>query len=110
MSALHIGIVGGGAFGTALACLGRRAGRRVTLWSRDAAQALTTAPMLRFDRRDQMQARWARQVHGVEIAPPVHWAPSTQGDDPLRVAVGSPRSASNSALPTPGWPKPRSCG
>jgi glycerol-3-phosphate dehydrogenase (NAD(P)+) len=34
---LHIGVVGGGAWGTALACLGRRAGRRVTLWSRDPA-------------------------------------------------------------------------
>ena len=31
----HIGVVGGGAWGTALACLARRAGRRVTLWSRD---------------------------------------------------------------------------
>jgi glycerol-3-phosphate dehydrogenase (NAD(P)+) len=31
----HIGVVGGGAFGTALACLARRAGRDVTLWSRD---------------------------------------------------------------------------
>ena len=36
MSAIaHIGVVGGGAWGTAQACLGRRAGRRVTLWSRD---------------------------------------------------------------------------
>jgi len=33
----HIGVVGGGAWGTALACLARRAGRRVTLWSRDSA-------------------------------------------------------------------------
>ncbi len=33
----HIGVVGGGAFGTALACLARRAGREVTLWSRDPA-------------------------------------------------------------------------
>lgn len=33
----HIGVVGGGAWGTALACLGRRAGRKVTLWSRDRA-------------------------------------------------------------------------
>ena len=31
----HIGVVGGGAWGTALACIGRRAGRKVTLWSRD---------------------------------------------------------------------------
>jgi glycerol-3-phosphate dehydrogenase (NAD(P)+) len=38
----HIGVVGGGAWGTALACLGRRAGRRVSLWSRDptVAQAI----------------------------------------------------------------------
>ncbi|MDP2373957.1 MAG: NAD(P)-binding protein, partial [Reyranella sp.] len=28
-------MVGGGAWGTALACLARRAGRQVTLWSRD---------------------------------------------------------------------------
>ncbi len=33
----HIGVAGGGAWGTALACLARRAGRRVTLWSRDPA-------------------------------------------------------------------------
>jgi LysR family transcriptional regulator (chromosome initiation inhibitor) len=45
----------------------------------DPAAALAEAPMLRFDRRDQMQARWARAAHGVEIAPPMHWAPSTQG-------------------------------
>jgi glycerol-3-phosphate dehydrogenase (NAD(P)+) len=44
MDAAHIGVVGGGAWGTALACLARRAGRRVTLWSRDAAisQAIST--------------------------------------------------------------------
>jgi glycerol-3-phosphate dehydrogenase (NAD(P)+) len=35
----HIGVVGGGAWGTALACLGRRAGRKVSLWSRDPAIA-----------------------------------------------------------------------
>lgn len=45
----------------------------------DSAAALAKAPMLRFDKRDQMQARWARAAHGVEIAPPMHWAPSTQG-------------------------------
>jgi len=35
----HFGVVGGGAWGSALACLGRRAGRKVTLWSRDPAIA-----------------------------------------------------------------------
>jgi glycerol-3-phosphate dehydrogenase (NAD(P)+) len=39
----HIGVVGGGAFGTTLACLGRRAGRRVTLWSRDPSVAAAIA-------------------------------------------------------------------
>lgn len=42
MSAVHhIGVVGGGAWGTALACLARRANRRVTLWSRDPAISTT---------------------------------------------------------------------
>ncbi|HZX83258.1 MAG TPA: NAD(P)H-dependent glycerol-3-phosphate dehydrogenase [Reyranella sp.] len=39
----HIGIVGGGAWGTALACLARRAGRRVTLWSRDPSVSAAIA-------------------------------------------------------------------
>ena len=39
----HIGVVGGGAWGTALACLARRAGREVTLWSRDPAVAVSIA-------------------------------------------------------------------
>lgn len=39
----HIGVAGGGAWGTALACLARRAGRRVTLWSRDPAIAAAIA-------------------------------------------------------------------
>jgi len=40
----HIGVVGGGAWGTALASLARRAGRRVSLWSRDPSisQAIAT--------------------------------------------------------------------
>lgn len=39
----HIGVVGGGAWGTALACLARRAGRKVTLWSRDPTIAASIA-------------------------------------------------------------------
>jgi glycerol-3-phosphate dehydrogenase (NAD(P)+) len=39
----HIGIVGGGAWGTALACVARRAGRHATLWSRDPAIATSIA-------------------------------------------------------------------
>ena len=45
----HIGVVGGGAWGTALACLARRAGREVTLWSRDPAISAAIATKRRND-------------------------------------------------------------
>lgn len=41
--------------------------------------ALTRAPFLRFDRRDQLQTRWAREAYQVELTAPVHWVPSTHG-------------------------------
>jgi LysR family transcriptional regulator, chromosome initiation inhibitor len=43
------------------------------------AAALARAPMLRFDRRDGLQARWARDALGAAPEAPVHWVPSTQG-------------------------------
>ena len=43
------------------------------------AGALARAPYLRFDRRDQLQARWAREVHGIELKGPAHWVPSAAG-------------------------------
>ncbi|MEW6121956.1 MAG: LysR family transcriptional regulator ArgP [Pseudomonadota bacterium] len=43
------------------------------------APSLGRAPHLRFDRRDQLQARWAREAHDVALAGPVHWVPSAQG-------------------------------
>jgi LysR family transcriptional regulator (chromosome initiation inhibitor) len=43
------------------------------------AESLQMAPILRFDRRDQLQARWAREAWNVAISPPTHWAPSTPG-------------------------------
>lgn len=43
------------------------------------AQALNQAPCLRFDRRDGLQARWARERHGIDLDPPTHWVPSTLG-------------------------------
>lgn len=42
-------------------------------------EALARAPILRFDRRDGLQGRWAREVAGVDLAAPTHWLPSTQG-------------------------------
>lgn len=41
--------------------------------------SLGKAPMLRFDRRDALQFRWAGEAHGATISPPTHWTPSTQG-------------------------------
>lgn len=35
--------------------------------------------MLRFDRRDDLQFRWAQEAWGTTITPPTHWTPSTQG-------------------------------
>lgn len=43
MSYDHIGVVGGGAWGTALAIATERAGRKVTLWEHDAANAAQLA-------------------------------------------------------------------
>jgi LysR family transcriptional regulator (chromosome initiation inhibitor) len=43
------------------------------------ADELATAPILRFDRRDDLQARWAREAWGASIRPPTHWTPSTPG-------------------------------
>ncbi|MQT13469.1 LysR family transcriptional regulator ArgP [Segnochrobactrum spirostomi] len=43
------------------------------------AEALAAAPCLRFDRRDFLQARWAKAAFGIDLAGPVHWVPSTHG-------------------------------
>lgn len=41
------------------------------------AASLARAPHLRFDRRDGLQARWARTAHDVDLSGPAHWVPST---------------------------------
>jgi LysR family transcriptional regulator, chromosome initiation inhibitor len=44
------------------------------------AAAIAQAPMLRFDRRDRLQARWADESLGAKsLNAPAHWVPSTQG-------------------------------
>lgn len=42
-------------------------------------QSLQRAPMLRFDRRDDLQFRWAREAWSATITPPTYWIPSRQG-------------------------------
>src|SRR5258708_7952368 len=60
----HIGVIGGGAWGTALACLARRAGRTVTLWSRDPAIAAAIAG----DRANPVYLPGHRLEAGIEAA------------------------------------------
>ena len=60
----HIGVVGGGAWGTALACLARRAGRRVTLWSRDPVVSQAIAR----ERRNEIYLPGQSLDAGIEAA------------------------------------------
>lgn len=60
----HIGVVGGGAWGSALACLARRAGRKVTLWSRDGAIARAIAD----ERRNPVYLPCLTLEAGIEAA------------------------------------------
>lgn len=41
--------------------------------------SLNAAPVMRFNRKDQLQARWAKAVFGTDLNAPTHWIPSTQG-------------------------------
>jgi LysR family transcriptional regulator (chromosome initiation inhibitor) len=43
------------------------------------AAALARAPVLRFDRKDELQARWVRETFGAVLDAPTHWVPSTRG-------------------------------
>lgn len=43
------------------------------------AEALASAPCLSFDRKDQLQAGWARSVCGRAVVMPQHRLPSSQG-------------------------------
>src|SRR5258708_6422784 len=60
----HIGVVGGGAWGTALACLARRADRKVTLWSRDP----TIAASISRDRANPVYLPGQNLDGGIEAA------------------------------------------
>lgn len=50
------------------------------------ARSLARAPVLRFDRRDRLQARWAAEAFGIDLAAPAHQAPSTQAFVDLALA------------------------
>ncbi|PRY22594.1 LysR family transcriptional regulator [Aliiruegeria haliotis] len=41
-------------------------------------EALAEAPVMTFDRKDQLQARWLQMKGGRKLSPPSHFLPSTQ--------------------------------
>ncbi len=43
------------------------------------AEALASAPMLRFDPKDYLQSRWMQKFLGRKMSPPSHRLPSSQG-------------------------------
>lgn len=43
------------------------------------ASSIAQAPVLRFDRRDDLHARWAHALLGTTPDMPTHWIPSTHG-------------------------------
>ena len=64
------------------------------------AAGLQRAPVLRFDRRDELQSRWAREAWGTAISPAIHWTPSTQGMLDMTLAgLGWSMAPSPLALP-----------
>ncbi|MBB4039400.1 LysR family transcriptional regulator (chromosome initiation inhibitor) [Microvirga flocculans] len=40
--------------------------------------AISRAPCLVFNQKDQLQALWLREALGLDVRPPVHWLPSSQ--------------------------------
>jgi LysR family transcriptional regulator, chromosome initiation inhibitor len=60
------------------------------------AASLTSAPILRFNRKDGLQTQWMRQLCRREIEVPMHWVPSTQAFvDAVLAGIGwamNPRS------------------
>lgn len=64
MTFQHIGVVGGGAWGTALAISAARAGRNVTLWEHDAANAAQLA-----NKRESLFLPGVRIDDGIVVAP-----------------------------------------
>lgn len=41
--------------------------------------SLNIAPVMRFNRKDQLQGMWAKAAVGADLNAPTHWIPSTQG-------------------------------
>jgi LysR family transcriptional regulator (chromosome initiation inhibitor) len=62
-----------------------------TRWfaGRDPAVAFATAPMVRFNRKDALQHRFARTLTGHDVDPPTHFVPaSTSFTEAVRLGLG----------------------
>ncbi|GAB7040268.1 MULTISPECIES: LysR family transcriptional regulator ArgP [Catenuloplanes] len=56
---------------------------------REPADALPDAPMVRFNRKDVLQHRFAREVTGRDLDPPVHCVPASSAfDAAVRLGLG----------------------
>lgn len=56
---------------------------------RDLAAAFATAPMIRFNRKDTLQHRFARTVTGRDIDPPTHFVPASASfTEAIRLGLG----------------------
>ncbi|MDR7279189.1 LysR family transcriptional regulator ArgP [Catenuloplanes atrovinosus] len=56
---------------------------------RDLAEALAEAPMVRFNRKDLLQHRFAREVSGRDLDPPAHCVPASSAfDTAVRLGLG----------------------
>ncbi|TDC85645.1 LysR family transcriptional regulator ArgP [Micromonospora sp. KC606] len=62
-----------------------------TAWfaGRDRAAAFATAPMIRFNRKDTLQHRFARTITRHEVDPPTHWVPASASfTEAIRLGLG----------------------
>ena len=56
---------------------------------RDPATAFPTAPMIRFDRKDTLQHRFARTLTRRDVDPPTHFVPASAGfTEAIRLGLG----------------------
>jgi LysR family transcriptional regulator (chromosome initiation inhibitor) len=65
------------------------AGHRAWFAGNDPAEAFTTAPMIRFNRKDTLQHRFARTITRRDIDPPTHFVPASASfTEAIRLGLG----------------------
>jgi LysR family transcriptional regulator (chromosome initiation inhibitor) len=65
------------------------AGHRAWFAGHDPAEAFTTAPMIRFNRKDTLQHRFARTITRRDIDPPTHFVPASASfTEAIRLGLG----------------------